>query len=1041
MVVILKKMASVFLAVCMLLSLGVVYAEEGNAYFCGFSGSVPGTEWTLNVGALKDGAYRLPAGASTQDVLKLPKPYPAGEVIVEYDFKSTGTKMTVYLQNPKGGSVCRMQQASTSMLQLQHGKDDKSGNQNTVITDENFLLNNWYHFKHVISYQAEGATSSVYMYKDGALIGSVEDKVYMDPNRYASPTELQALCFNNAGEEGSMFLDNLAVYQNDDASSVKVTLASLDINGGEPVSSNIALPSAGYNGAAVSWQSSNSGVISDDGRVNVPDVQTTVNLTATVQKGTVTETKIIPVTVLPAGENPVAANVYYFDFADDTVPTGFTMKNAAAVSGGRVMLEKAAGASTNPEINLNLNAMAFGTFSGRVITEFDFLSDADKCIAGYIQATPNAGSLLRLEQVSATRIKAVTGGTGAAAVKTEAFKDDFEKNRRYHVKLIADYDTTKCSVYIDGAPLAEDHWFMPDAVSPGYLRMLLMQMNAPSGGMYVDNLVIYHDDADSSVVATQKALALEDADQVSKQVVLPETGYNGTQISWTSTNPDIIGDDGVVKTRPETDTDVTMEATLNKAGRILKKSLTVRVLRALNDAESVAADKALLEIPAEITSDIALPLVGENGSTISWASDNQLYLGMDGKVVRPAATSADKAITLTAYLSKNGAEDSREFSVTVKKADFYRKYSFDDGSSGWSFKNRTEASTISDPIQTVEGNSCVVLENPAGKNDILEASLNTGVITGAVVIDMDFRVAADYANVLYVQNPAGGSAARIELLGGALYAKTASGTSTLAEVLDQSQWHSLRLVLDYTAKQYSVFLDKRLVLANAGFITEAERLENILSQLITYPQEVPAPTEATSLLIDNVALYAMNDELAAQYDIDALALDGDYRAQVPMPLVGTFGSILTWFTSDEAVVDETGKVTQPNYVEGNQRVTLTAVTDKNGFSSQKDFELLIAAKNNYVALAKKSFEQESGSISVTLDLQNHTQEEQQMMLVLAGYNGGEMSGVDCKTVTLSAGQTLADISLSSACAADRVEVYLWSMNQQPVDRMTLSNAE
>ena len=55
-------------------------------------------------------------------------------------------------------------------------------------------------------------------------------------------------------------------------------------------------------------------------------------------------------------------------------------------------------------------------------------------------------------------------------------------------------------------------------------------------------------------------------------------------------------------------------------------------------------------------------------------------------------------------------------------------------------------------------------------NDILEASLNTGVITGAVVIDMDLRAAADYANVLYVQNPAGGSAARIELLGGALYA-------------------------------------------------------------------------------------------------------------------------------------------------------------------------------------------------------------------------------------------------------------------------------
>ena len=95
----------------------------------------------------------------------------------------------------------------------------------------------------------------------------------------------------------------------------------------------------------------------------------------------------------------------------------------------------------------------------------------------------------------------------------------------------------------------------------------------------------------------------------------------------------------------------------------------------LSDQESVAADKAALVIgyagtdsAASVTQALTLPGAGDNGTTITWASDMTGIIDNDGAVTRPAADAADATVKLTATITKNEESDTKEFSLTVKKA-------------------------------------------------------------------------------------------------------------------------------------------------------------------------------------------------------------------------------------------------------------------------------------------------------------------------------------------------------------------------------------
>jgi hypothetical protein len=183
------------------------------------------------------------------------------------------------------------------------------------------------------------------------------------------------------------------------------------------------------------------------------------------------------------------------------------------------------------------------------------------------------------------------------------------------------------------------------------------------------------------IAADKAALAVgfltgDSAASVTHPITLPTTGANGTLITWTSSNPAIVSNDGKVVNRPANgsgDASVVMTAVLTYNGLSDVKTFPLTVKQQLTDAQKVAADKAALAIgfstndsAYSVTGPLTLPTVGWNGSTILWISGNEAIISNDGKtVVRPTGTS-DVSVTLTAVIMSGSSVDTRSFTVIVR---------------------------------------------------------------------------------------------------------------------------------------------------------------------------------------------------------------------------------------------------------------------------------------------------------------------------------------------------------------------------------------
>ncbi len=543
--------------------------------------------WRLNdISVIRNNRLEVTTPSDKFAEARLPKPYLSGDVVIEFDFMTDKSDaMNFYVQNPNGGSVFRIQHVKNSTtVQVQHSKGDGTGNENTAIYKK-FQNNTWYHVKAIINYhqgEEKQTKSSVYLYDaDGNLLGSAENKLYMDAKTRANPTNLQ-ICMMNmpatvSAEGATAYFDNIAVYQDTDASAVEATLLTLHPADGIPISESITLPTAGYRGSVVTWQSSNPSVLAEDGTiVKLPETDTVVTLTATVRCGEVSKNAAFPVTV--AGLD--APEVYYWNFNDDQLPDGFHSTNPAKAGVHNRRLEFAAGSESDNRMTINLEEVkyGYGAASGKFFVEFDFTTTTTAAEICCIQAAPNTGSLIRLEQTGAEAGVLVTGGTGGAENVSTSFA--LEQGKDYHAKLYLDYTDKICSVYLNDTVIAENHAFM-NTDSPDALRDITLRngLQEGEGILAVDNVVIYRTDSASAVLATQLACQLDTEKVVTTSVPLPKTGYNGVAINWISMTPSLIDNEGRVVSTSFQAAEAVLQAEFAKGNKTETKLFQMKVAK------------------------------------------------------------------------------------------------------------------------------------------------------------------------------------------------------------------------------------------------------------------------------------------------------------------------------------------------------------------------------------------------------------------------------------------------------------------------------
>jgi arabinan endo-1,5-alpha-L-arabinosidase len=162
--------------------------------------------------------------------------------------------------------------------------------------------------------------------------GNTYDGVFV---RGWDPTsERYVMTFTAISEEGESVWGS-KILDKTDIEVVEDVKNDLNIGDTENVISNLALPTEGTRHTEISWQTSDSSVVSKTGEINRPEPgkdRLTAILTATITKGDVTATKKFEITVLPYKESGLVAHYGFEDNLDDS--TG--EKGTGTVTGDRI---------------------------------------------------------------------------------------------------------------------------------------------------------------------------------------------------------------------------------------------------------------------------------------------------------------------------------------------------------------------------------------------------------------------------------------------------------------------------------------------------------------------------------------------------------------------------------------------------------------------------------------------------------------------------------------------------------------------------------
>ena len=154
-------------------------------------------------------------------------------------------------------------------------------------------------------------------------------------------------------------------------------------------------------------------------------------------------------------------------------------------------------------------------------------------------------------------------------------------------------------------------------------------------------------------------------DTVYENMDLPVTAEDDVTISWTSSDPEVISEQGVV-IRTSTDRKVVLTAKICH-GEVQKTQNYSVLVPADADAnlDAVTKDLEAILLNPEYDNDITLPEEGENGSHFTWSTSDEAVITAEGKVTRPAIGQEDAKVTLTVEAVKEEASASRAFEITI----------------------------------------------------------------------------------------------------------------------------------------------------------------------------------------------------------------------------------------------------------------------------------------------------------------------------------------------------------------------------------------
>lgn len=250
-------------------------------------------------------------------------------------------------------------------------------------------------------------------------------------------------------------------------------------------------------------------------------------------------------------------------------------------------------------------------------------------------------------------------------------------NKWVHVDVV--HTEKDVTLYVDGQEAGKEAsaFKISDILGKNsvlYLGKATWGVNGEYGKGLIDNFRIYDTALNKDQITEQygeyvlefdkEALSLPE--ETDRSISLPTTGGSGlTEITWSSNNPEVMGNDGTI-TRGDEDEEVVITATLKSGESKVTKEFTIVVKAKNPDEDVVAYTKELTLNAGFVSEDLKLPAkVGD--AEVAWeVKAGDAIEIKDGKaVVTRGEENAE--VTLVATIKVEGAtkDGTKEFPLTV----------------------------------------------------------------------------------------------------------------------------------------------------------------------------------------------------------------------------------------------------------------------------------------------------------------------------------------------------------------------------------------
>jgi len=465
----------------------------------------------------------------------------------------------------------------------------------------------------------------------------------------------------------------------------------------------------------------------------------------------------------------------------------------------------------------------------------------------------------------------------------------------------------------------------------------------------------------------------DDAGNVTSGIGLLDVGPNGETITWESSNPSVVTNQGIVL-RQSSDVNVVMTATVTMGTSSAQKTfyLTVRSKNTADltndtivsmDAEALNITFAPGDSMNSVTSDIMLPEVGSYGSGIVWQVSHPEIIDVYGAVTRP---SVDTNVRLTATIMRGDASVQKSFTVVVKAAQETGKpdaelvsdvaallqIGYAEGDSAASV---TKSITL--PVSGAYGTEIywssslpAVVTSYGGVNrqhTDTSVTLTANIVKGSASQKKQFTITVKAADTT-PDNPIVGpdkDANDAEIVAAdknnlkIIYAPGDSASSVTSNL-------TLPSLGDKGSSIFWQSSDSSVISSNGNVTRQSTDADVTLTAILSKGNSTATATFSVRVKAQNAASSESDADIVNKV---AEALDVVYRGgdnagrvtlSVGLPTKGAEDTSISWQSSNTDVISTNGNVTRKN---SNMNVTLTATVTRGTAKAQKSFELTVIA--------------------------------------------------------------------------------------------------